>query len=206
MHEMKIAIIGGSGRAGQAISAELAGRGHQVTAISRHPENAVKDPAVVAVAGDVNDGAALAPLLAGHDAVVSAVMFSDTDPAALVDVVRGSGVPRYLIVGGAGSLEVAPGVPLISTPEFPKEYLAEATRGSAFLDYLRGVKDIDWTFLSPSAFFFVGPRKGAFRLGADQLIVDGEGNSSISYADYAIALADEIEVPRHSRSRFTVGY
>ena len=203
---MKIAIIGGSGRAGQAISVELARRGHQVTAISRHPENAARDPAIKAVAGDVNDGDALAKLLAGHDVVVSAVMFSDTDPVALVDVVRASGVPRYLVVGGAGSLEFAPGVPLVSTTEFPKEYLAEATRGGAFLDYLRGVTDIDWTFLSPSALFFVGPRKGAFRLGGDQLIVDGEGNSSISYADYAIALADEIEAPRHSRARFTVGY
>lgn len=203
---MKIAIIGGSGRAGQAISTELAARGHQVTAISRHPENSVEDPAIKAVAGDVNDGEALRKLLVGHDAVVSAVMFSDTDPAALVDVIRASGVPRYLVVGGAGSLEVAPGVPLVSTAEFPKDYLPEATRGAAFLDYLRGLKDIDWTFLSPSALFFVGPRKGAFRLGGDQLIVDGEGNSSISYADYAIALADEIEVPRHRRARFTVGY
>lgn len=203
---MKIAIIGGTGRAGQEISAELARRSHQVTAIARHPENAVQDPAITAVAGDVNDPAALSRLIAGHDAVVSAVMFSDTDPVALVGAVRESGVPRYLVVGGAGSLEVAPGVPLISTPGFPKEYFAEASRGAAFLDYLRGVEDLDWTFLSPSALFFVGPRKGEFRLGGDQLLVDAEGKSSISYADYAIALADEIENPRHSRKRFTVGY
>ena len=113
---------------------------------------------------------------------------------------------RYLVVGGAGSLEVAPGVKLIDTPEFPEAYKAEAGRGGAFLAYLRGVEDLDWTFLSPSALFFVGDRKGHFRLGTDQLLVDGEGNSSISYADYAIALVDEIEAPRHVRQRFTVGY
>lgn len=203
---MKVAIIGGTGRAGQEISAELARRGHQVTAIARHPENAVQDAGVTAVAGDVNHPEALVQAIAGHDAVVSAVMFSDTDPASLIDVVRQSGVPRYLVVGGAASLEVAPGVLLLSTPDFPKEYFAEASRGKAFLDYLRGVDDIDWTYLSPSALFFVGPRIGSFRLGADQLLADADGNSSISYADYAIALVDEIETPRHSRQRFTVGY
>lgn len=203
---MKIAIIGGTGRAGREISAELARRGHQVTAISRHPENAVDAPGVTAVSGDVNDPAGLVDAIRGADAVVSAVMFADTDPALLVGVVRDAGVPRYLVVGGAGSLEVAPGVPLISTPEFPEAYKAEAGRGADFLAYLRGVQDLDWTFLSPSALFFVGERKGHFRLGGDQLLVDADGNSSISYADYAIALADEVETPRHSRTRFTVGY
>lgn len=203
---MKVAIIGGSGRAGREISAELARRGHQVTAISRHPENAIAVEGVAAVAGDVNEPAALAETLRGHDAVVSAVMFSDTDPASLVGVMRDSGVPRYLVVGGAGSLEVAPGVALITTADFPDAYKAEAGKGAAFLDYLRGVEDVDWTFLSPSAYFFVGDSKGSFRLGKDELLVDADGNSSISYADYAIALVDEIEQPRHSRARFTVGY
>ncbi|MEC3949003.1 NAD(P)-dependent oxidoreductase [Sphingobium sp. HWE2-09] len=203
---MKVAIIGGTGRAGREISAELARRGHQVTAISRHPENAVDTDGVTAVAGDVGHPDALIEAISGHDVVVSAVMFSDTDPAALVGVVRESGVPRYLVVGGAASLEVAPGVPLLTTPDFPDAYKAEATRGAAFLDYLRGVDDIDWTFLSPSAYFFVGDRKGSFRLGKDELLVDTDGNSSISYADYAIALVDEIETPQHSRARFTVGY
>ncbi|WP_420143748.1 NAD(P)-dependent oxidoreductase [Sphingobium sp.] len=203
---MKVAVIGGSGRAGREISAELARRGHQVTAISRHPENAVVADGVMAAAGDVNHPDALAETIRGHDVVVSAVMFADTDPASLVDVVRASGVPRYLVVGGAGSLEVAPGVPLITTPEFPEAYKVEAGRGSDFLNYLRRVGDIDWTFLSPSAYFFEGDRKGQFRLGTDALLVDADGNSSISYADYAIALVDEIEQPRHSRARFTVGY
>ena len=203
---MKVAIIGGTGRAGTEISAELARRGHQVTAISRHPENAVDAAGVTAVAGDVQHPDALVEAIRGHDVVVSAVMFSDTDPASLVGVVRESAVPRYLVVGGAGSLEVAPGVALITTPEFPEAYKAEAGKGADFLTYLRGVDDIDWTFLSPSAYFFVGERKGSFRLGKDALLVDADGNSSISYADYAIALVDEIEQPKHGRARFTVGY
>ena len=203
---MKVAIIGGTGRAGTEISAELARRGHQVTAISRHPENAVDADGINAVAGDVQHADALAETIGGHDVVVSAVMFADTDPAALVGVVRASGVPRYLVVGGAGSLEVAPGVPLITTPEFPEAYKVEAGRGADFLTYLRGVADLDWTFLSPSALFFVGDRKGSFRLGTDALLVDADGNSSISYADYATAMADEIENPQHNRTRFTVGY
>lgn len=177
-----------------------------MTAISRHPENAVEIDGVIAVAGDVNDSAGLEEAIRGHDAVVSAVMFSDTDPVSLIGAVRNSDVPRYLVVGGAGSLEVAPGVALITTPEFPDAYKAEAGKGAAFLDYLRGVEDVDWTFLSPSAYFFVGDSKGSFRLGKDALLVDADGNSSISYADYAVALVDEIEQPRHSRARFTVGY
>lgn len=203
---MKVAIIGGTGRAGKEIGAELARRGHRVTAISRHPEQAEAIEGVTAVAGDVNHEDALADTIRGHDAVVSAVMFTDTDPAALIGVVRASGVPRYLVVGGAGSLEVAPGVPLITTPEFPEAYKVEAGRGGDFLSCLRRVDDIDWTFLSPSALFFVGARKGGFRLGKDALLVDANGDSSISYADYAIAMADEIENPQHSRTRFTVGY
>ncbi|NML10056.1 NAD(P)-dependent oxidoreductase [Sphingobium sp. AR-3-1] len=203
---MKVAIIGGTGRAGTEISAELARRGHRVTAISRHPDNAIDADGVTAVAGDVAQPAALVEAIRGHDVVVSAVMFADTDPQSLVGVVRDSGVPRYLVVGGAGSLEVAPGVAFITTPDFPEVAKVEAGKGTVFLDYLRGVEDIDWTFLSPSAYFFVGDRKGSFRLGRDALVVDGEGKSSISYADYAIALVDEIETPQHSRGRFTVGY
>lgn len=110
------------------------------------------------------------------------------------------------MVGGAGSLEVAPGVALIATPEFPVAYRAEAQAGADFLARLRREEELDWTFLSPSALFFAGPRTGTFRLGQDRLLVDQDGKSSISFADFAIAMADEIEAPKHSRSRFTVGY
>jgi len=110
------------------------------------------------------------------------------------------------VVGGAGSLEVAPGVALIDTPQFPAAYKAEASAGRDFLNVLRGEQALDWTFLSPSALFEPGPRTGRFRLGTDSLLVDADGNSAISMEDYAIALVDELEQPNHSRQRFTVGY
>lgn len=202
---MKIAVIGATGRAGREITAELARRGHEVSAIARHPGSALISPLVKPVAGDIADPEGMAPLLAGHDAVVSAVHFLDSDPAKLVSAVRAAGVGRYLVVGGAASLEVAPGKKLIDQPNFPKEYESEAHAGIAFLDYLRGVDDLDWTFLSPAALLFEGPRLGTFRLGEDELVANAEG-SSISFADYAIALVDEIEHPRHVRRRFAVGY
>lgn len=147
----------------------------------------------------------LAALLKGHDAVISSVHFSASDPQKLIEAVKASGAKRYLVVGGAGSLEVAPGVTLVSTPEFPAAYTDEATKGGVFLDLLRQEKELDWTFLSPSALFFDGPRTGTFRLGKDQLLTNEKG-SSISFEDYAVALTDEVEKPKHSRQRFTVGY
>jgi putative NADH-flavin reductase len=111
-----------------------------------------------------------------------------------------------LVVGGAGSLFVAPGVRVIDTPDFPAEYKTEASAGAAFLDELKKEKSLNWTFLSPSALFIEGPRTGVFRLGLDSLLVDTNGHSSISFADFAIAMLDEIERPAHSRQRFTVGY
>lgn len=203
---MKIAIIGGSGRAGREISAELARRDHQVTAISRHPENAVQDAGVTAIAGDVKDAAALSALLAGHDAVVSAVMFADTDPAALVGAVRASGVARYLVVGGAGSLEVSPGVQLMDTPAFPAAWQATAEGARQALKRLQQETQLDWTMLSPAAQLEPGARTGSFRLGGDKLLADAEGHSRISVQDYAVAMIDELERPAHSRRRFSVAY
>jgi hypothetical protein len=202
---MNIALIGATGQAGSRILAELSARGHQVTAIVRNPGKVPALPGVTARQGDVADGAGLAALLAGHDAVISSVHFLQSDAATLIAAVREAKVPRYLVVGGAGSLEVAPGLRLIDTPEFPALYKAEATAGADFLDLLRQEKALDWTFLSPSALFFDGPRTGSFRLGGDQLLSNAQG-SSISFADYAIALVDEVERPAHSRARFTVGY
>lgn len=113
---------------------------------------------------------------------------------------------RYLVVGGAGSLEVAPGVPLVTTPNFPPQYKAEAEKGVAFLERLRQERQLNWTFLSPSALFEAGNRTGKFRLGTDQLLVNSAGKSWISFEDFAVAMADEIERPAHIRARFTVGY
>jgi putative NADH-flavin reductase len=202
---MKVALIGTTGRAGTPILQELVRRGHQVTAIVRNPEKVQAEVNVTPKKGDVLDKDDLTTLLKGHDAVISAVHFLQSDPHKLIDAVKTSGVKRYLVVGGAGSLEVAPGVTLISTPEFPAIYKDEATKGGEFLNLLRQEKELDWTFLSPSALFVEGPRTGTFRLGKEQLLTNEKG-SSISFADYAIALVDEVEKPAHSRQRFTVGY
>lgn len=203
---MKIALIGATGNAGSRILAELARRGHAISAIVRHPERVPAQANVTPRQGDVFDGPSLAALLAGHDAVVSSVHFLASDADTLIDAVRRSGVRRYLVVGGAGSLEVAPGVRLLDTPAFPEIYKAEATAGAVFLDRLRAADDLEWTFLSPAALFVPGERTGTFRLDGDRLLVDAQGDSRISFEDYAIALADEIETPAHVRRRFTVGY
>jgi len=203
---MKIAVIGASGNAGSRITAELARRGHAVTAIARHPEKIAPQANVTATKGDLMDQAALTHLLAGHDAAISSVHFLASDPAKLIGAARDSKVGRYLVVGGAGSLEVAPGVRLVTTPGFPVAYKAEAEKGAAFLDLLRAEKELNWTFLSPSALFTAGERTGKFRLGTDQLLTADDGKSWISFEDFAVALADEIERPAHIRKRFTVGY
>ncbi|MGY3587982.1 putative NADH-flavin reductase [Bradyrhizobium sp. USDA 4341] len=203
---MKIAIAGASGQAGSRLTAELARRGHAVTAIARNPEKIATLPGVTAVKGDVNDQGALTALWAGHDAAISSVHFTVSDPAKLIGAAKASGIGRYLVVGGAGSLEVAPGVRLVTTPSFPAQYKAEASKGAEFLDLLRQERDLNWTFLSPSALFVAGERTGKFRLGTDQLLTAADGTSSISFEDFAVALADEIERPAHIRQRFTVGY
>lgn len=202
---MKVALIGATGSIGSRVLEELASRGHDVTAIVRKPEAVPLRAGVTARKGDADDEAALAALLAGHDAVISAVPFLKSNPRKLIEAVRASGVGRYLVVGGAGSLEVAPGVRLVDTPDFPPAYKAEATAGAAFLGILRQERELDWTFLSPSALIHPGERTGTFRLGTDQLLTNAQG-SSISFEDYAVALVDELERPAHSRRRFTVGY
>ena len=203
---MKIAVIGASGNAGSRISAELARRGHNVTAIARNPEKIARQATVTPTAGDVMDQAGLVRLLTGHDVAISSVHFLASDPVKLIGAAKESKVGRYLVVGGAGSLEVAPGVRLVTTPGFPVAYKAEAEKGAAFLDLLRAEKELNWTFLSPSALFVAGQRTGKFRLGTDQLLTAADGKSSISFEDFAVALADEIERPAHIRQRFTVGY
>ncbi|WP_066583318.1 NAD(P)-dependent oxidoreductase [Sphingomonas pruni] len=199
---MKIAILGATGRAGSEIVAELARRGHDVLAISRKPGPSAGH--VTPLALDARDTAALTTALRGHDAVVSAMRFADTDAPALTAAVRASGVPRFLVVGGAASLKTGDGKRLFDSPHFPDAYRAEAGAGIAFLDALTASEGLDWTFLSPAMVFDTGPRTGAYRTGKDDLLTDKDGNSFISFADYAIAMADEIETPRHHRERFTI--
>lgn len=203
---MKIAVVGASGNAGSRIVAELARRGHAVTAIARNPEKIAKSANVIPTKGDASDEAGLTRLLKGHDVAISSIHFLASDPAKLIGAAKASGVARYLVVGGAGSLEVAPGVKLVLTPGFPAQYKAEAEKGAEFLDLLRQEKDLNWTFISPSALFLEGERTATFRLGTDQLLTAADGKSWITFADFAVAMADEIERPTYLRSRFTVGY
>lgn len=199
-----VALIGASGRGGSRILKELSDRGHHVTAIARNPDRISALPGVKAVTGDVFDEVGLTGLLRGHDAVVSAVHFTASDANTLIGAVRASGVRRYVVMGGAGSLLVA-GSRLIDSPDFPEAYKAEASKGADFLELLKRGDDLDWSFVSPSAEIFEGVRTGTFRLGKDELLVGPDG-SRISFEDFAVALVDEIETPRHSRQRFTVGY
>lgn len=202
-----IALLGITGRAGSRIATELLQRGHTLTGIARNVSKATARPGLTLKAADATDVHALAEILQGHDLVVSSTPFvGGIDASTLIAAAKQAGVKRVIVVGGAGSLEVAPGVALIDTPEFPAIYKAEASGGRAFLQALRTERELDWTFISPSAFFEPGPRTGRFRLGGDQLLVDADGKSHISMEDYAIALADEIETPRHAQTRFTVGY
>lgn len=202
----KIAIIGATGRAGSQLLEEALRRGHTVTAIARKASSLGARAGVTTKDVDVLDAAALESAVAGHDAVFSAAHFSGIPASAIINSVKKAGLKRLLVVGGAGSLFGAPGLKLIDAPGFPAEYKAEATAGSLFLDTLRQEKELEWTFLSPSAEFVEEARTGTFRLGKDDLLVDANGRSWISFKDFAIAFMDELENPAHVRERFTVGY
>ncbi len=203
---MKVALIGAAGRVASRILNELLERGHEVTGIVPHPEKLMGRPHLTVQRGDINDEKGLAELLAGQDAVISAVPFLKVNPPTLIAAVKQAGVRRLLVVGGAGSLEVSPGVALVDTPGFPAPARPESLAGRAFLNVLRQEPDLEWTFLSPSDHFTPGERTRKFRLGGDALLVDVQGKSWISFEDFAIALVDELETPGHSRQRFTVGY
>jgi putative NADH-flavin reductase len=203
---MKVAVIGGSGRQGSRLITELLARGHEVTAIARNPEKIEARKGVTAKKGDLAHPASVAPLLKGHDAIINAVRFHGTDARHLLEAVKKSGVKRLLVVGGAGGLEVAPGVMLITTPQFPEVAKPEATAGLEFLRVIRGEQEIDWVFLSPGALLAPGERTGKYRLGKDQLLKDESGKSWISMEDFAIAMIDELEAPKHSRTRFHAAY
>jgi putative NADH-flavin reductase len=212
---MKIALIGATGFIGSALLQELVARKHQVTALVQHPEKVTANPLVTAKATDVFSTAALADQLAGHDAVITAFS-GHRDADVLGYYVRGiqsiiaaakqAKAPRLLVVGGAGSLEVAPGVQLIDTPNFPAQYKASAEGARTALNLLREESSLNWTMLSPAALIAPGERTGKFRLGTDQFLTDAEGNSRISVEDYAVAMIDELENPKHERSRFAIAY
>ncbi|MBC3336730.1 MULTISPECIES: NAD(P)-dependent oxidoreductase [Pseudomonas] len=202
----KIAIIGATGRAGSQLLEEALRRGHTVTAIARNTGAIAARPGLTVKQVDALDAAALQQAISGSDVVISAAHFATLPAAAVLGPVKQAGVKRLLVVGGAGSLLLPGGGRVIDSEGFPAEYKAEASAGAVFLDTLRQEKTLDWTFLSPSAEFVETERTGTFRLGQDDLLVSSEGRSWISFADFAIALIDEVETPKHSRQRFTVGY
>ena len=202
----KIAIIGATGRAGSQLLEEALRRGHSVTAIARDTAKVGQREGVISRNVDVLDANALQAAVAGHDVVISAAHFATIPAGAVIGPVKNAGVKRLLVVGGAGSLLVPDGTRVIDSKGFPEAYKAEASAGALFLENLRQEKDLDWTFVSPSAEFVEGERTGKFRIGQDDLLVSREGRSWITFADYAIAMLDEVESPKHPRQRFTVGY
>ncbi|WP_047278600.1 NAD(P)-dependent oxidoreductase [Pseudomonas lundensis] len=202
----KIAIIGATGRAGSQLLEEALRRGHSVIAIARHASKIGHREHVVTKDVDVHDAQALQEAVAGSDVVLSAAHFSTLPVEAIIEPVKKAGVKRLLFVGGAGSLLLPDGTKVIDSEGFPEEYKREATAGGRYLETLRKEQDLDWTFLSPSAEFVEGERTGKFRLGKDHLLFGADGKSWITFADFAIALLDEVEHPAHSRQRFTVGY
>lgn len=212
---MNIALIGASGFIGSAIRSEALARGHHVTALVGRPEQLAAHPKLTALAADVMDVGRLTAQLAGVDAVISAFSgHAQGDVLAyyvagignVITATKEARVPRLLVVGGAGSLEVAPGVLLIDSPSFPPQYKATAEGARQALDMLRKEATLDWTMLSPSAMIAPGQRTGVFRSGRDQLLTAADGSSAISVEDYAVAMIDELEKPAHARQRFTVGY
>jgi len=202
---MKIAIMGATGNAGQRLVTEALSRGHQVTGISRHAGTQEHRAGVTWVTADINDTDDMAGKVAGHDAVILSMPFKELDSEAPFAVARKSGV-WLLVVGGAASLKTETGDVLIDTPGFPDFIKVEAEPARQFLNKLKAGVDFEWTFLSPAMFFGPGERTGTFRLGDETLLTAADGKSSISYEDFAIAMLDEIENPKHKNARFTVGY
>lgn len=208
---MKVVVYGATGKTGSRIVAELLSRAHNVIAVAR--DTAGLPAGVKAEKDDLSDVDRIAAVISGADTVVSAYAPPPGDTDQLIGVTerqiaalhKAGGNIRLIVVGGAASLEVAPGLTLLNSGHLPAEWLPIATSHEKVLRLLEK-SDINWTYFSPAAFFEPGTRTGKFRLGGNQLISDAQGNSRISMEDYAIALVDELEKPAHQRARFTIGY
>ena len=211
---MKVFVFGASGMVGQALVQEALRRGHQVTAAARDVSRAAASPGVTLKQVDAGNESAVREAVAGSDAVIAAVSGRksghDTIPAIarnLLAALPAAGVQRLLWVGGAGSLEVAPGVRLVDAPDFPAAYKDEALGQGRALDVFRAsTSPLNWTFVSPAALLQPGERTGHYRTGGDQLLRDAAGNSQISVADFAAAMLDELERNAHPRQRMTAAY
>ena len=217
---MKIALIGASGLVGSAVLQEATTRGHEVTAIARDTQKiAVENNKVKIVKADATNIEATAQVIKDHDAVISAFNAGWTNPNLYDDFLNGSrniqqavkqsGVKRFLVVLGAGSLHVQPGVQLVDTPQFPEEYKPGASAARDYLNELKEETELDWTALSPAIEFHPGvphERKGKYRVGTDEPVFDANGKSTISAEDLAVAIIDELENPKYIKQRFTVAY
>lgn len=213
-----VLLIGATGFVGAAILNELVGRGHHVTAVVRDVAKLPKSTLVTPVAADVSNVDALARLAEGKDAVISAYNPGWTNPniakdtivnyQKIVAAIKQSGVGRLLIVGGGGTLFVAPGIRALETEGFPAEIMNGVVSLAYFyLNILSKEQDLDWVFFSPAGMFDEqGEKTGAYRLGKDDMLFDAQGNSHISVQDYAVAMVDEMETPAHHKERFTIGY
>jgi putative NADH-flavin reductase len=216
---MKVVLYGATGTIGSRILKELLSRGHSVTAVVRDPSKLKAQNNLTVEKGDMLDPDSIAKVAKGADVVVSSYGPPSgpqgPDPAkanqlveatrALMAGVRRAGAPRIIMVGGAGSLEVAPGLQIVDSPAFPDAYKPVAlAHRDAF--YVLRESDLNWTYFSPAMMIQPGERTGKFRLGKDSLVSDEKGNSSISAEDYAVALVDEVEQGRHTKQRFTIGY
>ena len=212
---MKIAVFGATGNIGSRVITEALNRGHDVTAIMRHPEDyTLEQPHLKVARGDIFRTQDVEAAVFNHDAVVSAYNFTKgAKPSTIVEVaepllngLKQAGVKRLIIVGGAGSLEVAPGLQLVDSPGFPPEFKEAALAHRDALKVYQRETELNWTYISPAAYIEPGERTGNFRRGKDKLITDEEGNSRISMEDFAVAIVDEIMNPQHLKERFTVGY
>ncbi len=214
----KIALIGPTGMIGQRILNEALSRGHHVTAIVRDASRiSERRPNLGVRVGNVFDRESVAAAVAGNDVVVSAYGPGQGDPEQLVTAAHAliAGVAeaskktshplRLIVVGGAGSLEVAPGLQLVDTPEFPAAWKGAALAARNALAVFRKAP-VDWTYVSPAAFIQPGTRTGHYRTGTEKLVTDAKGESRISAEDYAVAIVDEIEKPQFVRQRFTAAY
>jgi putative NADH-flavin reductase len=209
---MKIVLYGATGQSGSRILKELLSRGHTVTAVSRDVSKLPTTDGITKEKDDLSDVNRVAGIIKGADAVISAYAPPGENTDALIGVtrrlveaVRKAGVSRLLVVGGAGGLEISPGVTLLDSGQLPEAWRPIASAHVRALALLRA-SDIDWTYIAPATFFQPGERTGAFRLGQDELISNDKGESRISMEDYAVALVDEIEKPTHRKQRFSVGY
>lgn len=208
---MKVVLYGASGMIGSRVLNELLARGHQVIAVARNPAK-ITAPGVRVLKGDVTEADSVAQTAAGMDAAISAYSPpKGEEPTlsaaiyALLDGLTAAGVNRLIVVGGAGSLEVAPGVALVDAPGFPEAWKDIAMAHRDALPILKE-SNLDWSCLSPAGFIQPGERTGKFRLGSTALLTDENGQSRISAEDYAVALVDELENPQHIRRQFTVAY